>query len=89
MRLLQICANVKSALVRQSERDGECKRCRELNNLFYFNMLEGYSFLIFRYIQQNTRADLQERAAVSTTFSTEDRASELKGKAPNKGAASA
>src|ERR1700694_4397665 len=82
MQLLQICANVKSALVRQSKRDGECERRRSLDNPFYFNILQGYSFLIIRYIRQNARANLRERAAVSTTFSTEDRVSDREGNAP-------
>ena len=79
MRLLQICANVKSAVVPRNQRDGECKRRRSLDNSFYFNMLQGYNFLILRCIQQNARADLREPAAVSTTFSTEGRVSDLRG----------
>src|SRR3984893_7191875 len=78
MRLLQICANVKSALMPPSQRDGECKRRRGLDNPLYFNMLQGYSFLILRYNRENARTSLREQATVSTTFSTEDRVSDLK-----------
>ena len=78
MRLLQICANVKSALMPPGKRDGECKRRSGLNNSFYFNMLQGYSFLILRYIREKARTGLRERATVSTTFSTEDSVSDLK-----------
>lgn len=85
MWLLQICANVESALLRQSRRAGQCRRRRMLNNQFNFNMLQGYSFLILRYIQQNARADLRERATVSTTFSTEDRVLDLKENALSEG----
>ena len=81
MRLLQICANVKSALVRQSKRAGECKRRRRLDNPFYFNILQGYSFLIRWHVQRNAGAELQERAAVSTTFSTEGRVYARRGNA--------
>jgi hypothetical protein len=82
MQLLQICANVKSALTRQSKRDGDCERRRSLDNQFYFNMLQGYRFPILRHIQQNARTGLRERVAVSTTFSTEDGVTDLKGNAP-------
>jgi len=33
-------------------------------------MLQRYSFLILHHVKQKARADLEERAAVSTTFST-------------------
>ena len=82
MRLLQICANVKSALRPQSQRDGERQRHNGLDNPFYFNILQGYSFLILRYIRQNARTGLWERDAVSTTFSTEDWVSDREGNTP-------
>ncbi len=82
MRLLQICANVKSRPVRQDQRDAEQKYRRLLDKAFNFSMLRRFCFLILQHIKQNARADLEERTAVSTMFSTEDRATEVKKRGP-------
>jgi len=78
MRLLQICANVKSAPVRRSTRDVGSKCRRSPHNLFNFNALQGYSFLLLQHIKQNSHANIQEWATVSTAFSTEAGVSSLK-----------
>lgn len=48
------------------------------HNLFNFNVLQEYSFLLLQHNKQNSRANLQEWAAVSTAFSTEAGISSLK-----------
>jgi hypothetical protein len=74
-RLLQICANVKSTSLRRGWRGGAYGCSREPHNSFIFNALQGYSFSILPEVEQNSRANLREGAAVSTTFSTEERVS--------------
>ena len=82
MHLLQICANVKSALRRPSRRDGGCKCPGMPNNQFPFNTLQGHGFRILQRVKRKARANVHEGTAVSTTFSTEDRVSELREKRP-------
>jgi len=55
-------------------------RRRRLNKPFVVSVLQECSFPTLQQIKQNARAALEDRAAVSTMFSTEDRVSESKKK---------
>ena len=80
MRLLQICANVKRAPVEQSKQDGERKNSESWNNLFSFNMVQGYGFPVLQQAKEHARAIQKKGTAVSTAFSTEPRVSNPKEK---------
>jgi len=83
-RLLQICANVKSARSRRSGQERKCK-CPPWNtNPFIFNMVQGYGISNPASCPAKRTRRCPRGVAVSTAFSTEDRAWNLKEKSPKR-----
>jgi hypothetical protein len=68
MRLLQICANVKSGAVRQNQGKGEREGREVPHNLRIFIVLRGYVFLIFQQVKPGAPIVLRERLQFPQRF---------------------
>jgi hypothetical protein len=83
-RLLQICANVKSARLRRNKGDRRWRGPPGPHNQTVFNALQGDNSKAYLRIGGKTQSNLNERFTLSTRFSTEDRVSNLRARVPLK-----
>jgi hypothetical protein len=80
--MLQSCANVKSAEERLGNRDHKRQGLVLPNNIFIFNILRGGDFQLLRQVRSNAQPNRNEEVTVSTTFSTEDGATDAPSEGP-------